>query len=639
MGGREYRVGRFTLQPFRQLLEGESPVSIGRKALEILSVLAQAEGALVTKDELMTAVWPNLVVEDNALQVQIAALRKLLGADAELLNTVHGFGYRLVVTPDAAGPTTEAAREETSVAAAPRRRLVALTALSAICLVAAGLWLVRDRLPRPPKLGGARVAVLKFDTIGPGMELRGIASGLLDEIVSQLSDNQIETTSPAKSKAVRSGDAEAIDRLGADMVLDGTVRGDGKDIGVRVHLDDVREHVVLWSGEFHGSADAAEALQASVATQVAQVLYSAKTGRSGKVRLDAPTLAAFIAGRESSIGVRNSSDGVDLIYYRKVIAASPDFSWSHSAVALTEAYEALVRPASHGSDALRADALLEATRALALEPHNGEAWVARAFLAPPFDWQGREALLVQGFAADPNFLPVAWMEGQLLWTVGRDRDALVWLTRAHDITPPFNGANWSLALALASEGLPAQSHAVVAQMALQWPDNPVTPYARFWTNVLTGATDDALAQLADRAARPSGMDQKAIDAWSAVLKIRASKETAARTGAVKAVMVAASTGSLGHGPALMLLAMLGDLDDAFAQAQLYKPLAPNLPPFLFLSTTAALRSDPRFMPLARKLGFVSYWQATGNWPDFCSEPGLPYDCKVEASKAAKYVRN
>ncbi len=98
----EYQVGRFVLQPFRQLLDGACPVTIRRKALELLSVLAGARGALVTKDELMAAVWPNAVVEDNALQVHIASLRKLLFAEAHLLSTVHGFGYRLAATPVAA---------------------------------------------------------------------------------------------------------------------------------------------------------------------------------------------------------------------------------------------------------------------------------------------------------------------------------------------------------------------------------------------------------------------------------------------------------------------------------------------------------------------------------------------------------
>src|SRR5215468_8248107 len=103
----EYRVGRFTLEPFRQLLECGQPVPVKPKALAILSVLAEAKGALVTKDELMTAVWPNVTVEENAIQAHVAALRKIFGADAELLCTVHGFGYRLASVQEIPAATTE----------------------------------------------------------------------------------------------------------------------------------------------------------------------------------------------------------------------------------------------------------------------------------------------------------------------------------------------------------------------------------------------------------------------------------------------------------------------------------------------------------------------------------------------------
>jgi hypothetical protein len=50
--------------------------------------------------------------------------------------------------------------------------------------------------------------------------------------------------------------------------------------------------------------------------------------------------------------------------------------------------------------------------------------------------------------------------------------------------------------------------------------------------------------------------------------------------------------------------------------------------------TASLRRDPRFMQLAARLGMVDYWHSSGHWPDFCSEPGLPYDCRREAANVA-----
>ena len=634
-------MGRFTLQPFRELLEGGSPVAIGRKALEILSVLVQAEGALVTKDELMTAVWPHAVVEDNALQVQIAALRKLLGSDAELLSTVHGFGYRLAALPATETPKSAWQGERKPVAVLSRRPVmaIALAILSAVCLVATSLWLFRDRLPSA-KPHEARVAVLPFDTQGQPSLARGFAEGLLDEIVRVLSDNQIQAVSRTESQVLRGASARAaIDKLGVDFLLDGTVRTEGKSIDVHLFLDDARERVSIWSDEFHGSADAPQALQAQVATQAADVIYWGKTGRSGKIRLDAATLAAFIAGRESTTGVRNTRAA--LAYYRKVVAAAPDFSWGHSSVAVTDAFALLSLPDGTAApkDQLRAEVQLEAERALALEPHNGEAYLAMELALPISEWMKREALLLRGAAMDPNFEPDALMEGRLLWNVGRGREALDWFQRAHDLGALHNSVNFSLAMNLAEEGHIAQSRALVSQMQVQWPGQMSTRDAQFWTSLSAGKSDDILVLLADPGLRPMLMDQQTADAWSAALKAISSKDAAAKAAAIQKVKETADTGSLNRGHALTLLTMLGDLDGAFAQAEFYQPSNPYSPPFLFLSVTAPMRADHRFMPLARKLGFVTYWSATGHWPDYCSEPGLPYDCRAEADKSAKFVRN
>lgn len=642
MDCQEYKIGRFTLQPFRQLLDGGTPVLIGRKALELLSTLAKAEGALVTKDELMTAVWPGTVVEDNALQVHVASLRKLLGADAELLNTVHGLGYRLAATLAAADPKPKSALQERVATAAPQRRLMpaVLAVSSLLCLGAGGLWLLRDRLPWLDRPHEARVAVLPFDTKGQEGATRGFADSLLDETVTEMSDNQIQVVSRTDSRSLRGAAAgPAIDRLGVDLLLDGTVQSDGKTIDVHLYLDDARERVNIWSDEFHGPANLAQTLRISVATEAAEAVHWAKIGRSGRVQPDAASLAAFIAGRESTTMVRNASGGAALVDYKKVVAASPNFSWGHSGVAVTDSFALLGSPESPRSEELRTEVRREANRALELEPHNGEAYLALEMALPPLDWKEREALLVQGVAMDPSFEPGLLMEGRLIWAVGRGRDALGWFQRAHDLDPLHNGETWSLALNLAAENRMAESRALAAQMQAQWPGQTSTKDARFWTSFLAGATDDALAQLADPAARPVSMDQKSVDAWTMALKAGASNDSAAKAAAIKQVKEAADTGSLNRGHALTLLAMLGDLNGAFAQADQYRPLNPYAAPYLFLSPTVAMRADPRFMLLARRLGFVAYWRATGHWPDFCSEPGLPYDCRVEASKSLKYVRN
>src|SRR6202051_2473423 len=71
-------------------------VPIGNRAFEIIEVLVQSAGELVTKNDLMGRVWPGAIVEDNALQFHISAIRKALGPDRGMLKTVSGRGYRLL---------------------------------------------------------------------------------------------------------------------------------------------------------------------------------------------------------------------------------------------------------------------------------------------------------------------------------------------------------------------------------------------------------------------------------------------------------------------------------------------------------------------------------------------------------------
>ena len=95
----DYSIGHLLLQPRRQLLDGNHRLPLGSKALALISLLAERGGELVTKDELMDGVWPRMIVEENVIQVHVAALRKLLGRAADRLVTVRGVGYRLDAVP------------------------------------------------------------------------------------------------------------------------------------------------------------------------------------------------------------------------------------------------------------------------------------------------------------------------------------------------------------------------------------------------------------------------------------------------------------------------------------------------------------------------------------------------------------
>jgi DNA-binding winged helix-turn-helix (wHTH) protein len=80
----------------RWLLAHGVPVEFGTRAFDVLLVLLEADGALVTKEQLLNRVWQGSVVSEDNLKVQVSALRKAVGADRELIRTEFGRGYRFI---------------------------------------------------------------------------------------------------------------------------------------------------------------------------------------------------------------------------------------------------------------------------------------------------------------------------------------------------------------------------------------------------------------------------------------------------------------------------------------------------------------------------------------------------------------
>jgi predicted ATPase/DNA-binding winged helix-turn-helix (wHTH) protein len=112
------KVGPFELVPSeRRLLRDGQPVELGARAFDLLQVLAEQPGRLVTKATLLERVWPKLVVDENNLPAQIASLRRALGAAA--IRTVAGFGYRLELEVARPAPVEQAPPAPAAAASAP----------------------------------------------------------------------------------------------------------------------------------------------------------------------------------------------------------------------------------------------------------------------------------------------------------------------------------------------------------------------------------------------------------------------------------------------------------------------------------------------------------------------------------------
>ena len=167
--------GRWRLSPAsRRLLADGTPVALGGRAFDLLLALVEARGDIVTKEALMRRVWPGTIIEDNNLQVQIAALRKALGHDAALLiTTVPRRGYCFAskwqwMEAAAAAKIEEAPgtpSERPSPIVLPFRSLGDETAQAA-------------NRPMP--------VVLPFENIGGDPERRYPASGVTADLVTDL---------------------------------------------------------------------------------------------------------------------------------------------------------------------------------------------------------------------------------------------------------------------------------------------------------------------------------------------------------------------------------------------------------------------------------------------------------------------
>src|SRR6266478_1935874 len=165
-----FEFGRFKVVRHRcELLAGDRPVELGGRAFDPLMALIDARGTVLDKDQLMSLVWSDRVVEENNLPAQIAVLRKVFGADRHLIRTVAGRGYQFtgeIHTAAAAAPSPPARMtnlpeavseligreaelgEVTALATA--HRLVSLVGAGGIGKTRLGLEVARHLLPRFP---------------------------------------------------------------------------------------------------------------------------------------------------------------------------------------------------------------------------------------------------------------------------------------------------------------------------------------------------------------------------------------------------------------------------------------------------------------------------------------------------------
>jgi TolB-like protein len=211
-----------------------APVPLGNRAMAVLQALVQARGDVVTKDALMASAWPGVVVEEANLSVQVAAVRKALGAAEEARNwvaTVARVGYRFT------GPVQ-----------------------------------VEENEPEANEPGRSCILVLPFANLSGDPAQEYFADGITEEIITALGRFRwfwVISRNASFALRARGAGRDAVRALGVRYVMEGTVRRSGSRIRITAALGDAASANRIWAARYDFDVDEVLTVQDRIVEQVA----------------------------------------------------------------------------------------------------------------------------------------------------------------------------------------------------------------------------------------------------------------------------------------------------------------------------------------------------------------------------------
>lgn len=486
-----------------------------------------------------------------------------------------------------------------------------------------------------------RVAVLHFQTIGGAPA--DFAPALADQIVSVMSLSDLQSVPIASGEQFRGEDRrEAARQAGVGFILDGAVREESGDVRVSMHVIDARENTTLWSNTYRRRADAASYLQEQVAAHAASVLRCALISRRPRAgETDAQTLSIFLRACDRAGHFDRNAEEM-LAAARQVTERAPRFSRGWSLLAMASAFASRSAPPARAEE-LRDLTRSAAARARALDSRNAEAYLAEAAMLPPVGaWRERQELIDRALRLGPNSPDSLILQGELLAELGRMQEALIYFRRAAALEP-LSPSYLSILLAgLTSTGNFEEAEQLRQRLDRVWPDSASGWYNRFTSRMLIGDPNAALAMLDDENA-PVTMEASFAAALRRYILARRDNNPAAQRAAADEIAEYARRNGVELPRTVVMASMVGNLDEAFELARQHfstrptelsieQPIGGAGRYFIFMPSSRAMRHDIRFIALARDIGLTDYWLETGRWPDFCSDPDLPYDCRAEAAR-------
>jgi TolB-like protein/DNA-binding winged helix-turn-helix (wHTH) protein/Tfp pilus assembly protein PilF len=397
-----------------------TPVSISSRALDLLSLLVERQG-LVSKDAIMEAVWPGMVVEEGNLTVQISALRRILDekrTEGSCIQTVPGRGYRFIASvrrvepaglPDSSsfsgigsgGLVVEKTKlpdpvplDEVGNAskATPRarhwywRRMAA--AMVTLCLVFVTVAVTRWHLPgsgeaRPePRLS---IIVFPLINLSEDRDQQYLADGITEDLTTDLSRiAPMFVISHRTAFSYRDDPADA-KRIGSELrvhyLVEGSVRRSGNEVRVNAKLIDAEDGWVLWAERFDRDATDLFALQDEITSRIAIALNLELLAAAAERPADhVDAMDYILRGRAVYLRVPPRDGHAEAIsLFERALALDPGSVEARSRLAMAFTARVLDDVSeSADADLTRAQELVG--RALAASPRNPLAHYAKGLL-------------------------------------------------------------------------------------------------------------------------------------------------------------------------------------------------------------------------------------------------------------------
>jgi TolB-like protein/DNA-binding winged helix-turn-helix (wHTH) protein/lipoprotein NlpI len=545
-----YRFGTFVLDPQRRTLYcDESPVPLTPKAFDVLLFLAQNPNRLITKDELLKAVWGDTFVEEGNLTQYISHLRKALADNSEnsrLIVTISRKGYQftadvaLAETPDvtkrdaaqvpASGVSTPGIAVEAKAghqnspadapnvlespkanAAIPKRGsrwpIAAVLSAFAVVLVVAGYtsWQLFRAAP-PPRSEKIMLAVLPFQNLTGDPKQEYLADGLTEETIAQLGrlhPEQLGVIARTSVMGYKHGD-QRLDQIGRDLsvqyVLENSLRASGEHLRVTVQLLQVKDQSHLWAQNYDYRPRDIFSLEDDVAKAVAREIQIRLTPQQQaeltRVRpvnpeaFDAYMEGRFFLDRDSAGDLNRAAS-----YFEQAIQL--DSSYALAWVGLSRA---LFRQADRGSVPLkegRRRSREAVERALALDPNLAEAHaeVGQIKREADWDWAGANASLRRALELDPGNSAVLTLAAGLASPFGRFEEALELGRRALALDPLNAAIRGSLAETYSTLGRQEEAEAEFKRALELDPDLSPNHEGLGLVYLAQGRAQDALAEI------------------------------------------------------------------------------------------------------------------------------------------------